>query len=62
MLKLLRNLVLAAILLAGALKLLAWYAVGNDADRIVQALAPFAQIKYDSLSTGLDGRDRKSTV
>jgi hypothetical protein len=55
MLKLLRNLVLAAILLAGALKLLAWYAVGNDADRIVQALAPFAQIKYDSLSTGLDG-------
>ena len=55
MLKLLRNLVLAAILLAGAVKLLAWYAVGNDADRIVQALAPFAQIKYDSLSTGLDG-------
>jgi hypothetical protein len=55
MLRLLRNLVLAAILLAGAVKLLAWYAVGNDADRIVQALAPFAQIKYDGLSTGLDG-------
>ncbi|HEX4479675.1 MAG TPA: hypothetical protein VH082_02605, partial [Rudaea sp.] len=55
MLKLLRNLVLAAILLAGAVKLLAWYAVGNDADRIVKALAPFAQIKYDSLSAGLDG-------
>ena len=55
MLKLLRNLVLAAILLAGALKLLAWYAVGNDADRIVQVLAPFAQIKYDGLSAGLDG-------
>ena len=55
MLKLLRNLVLAAILLAGAVKLLAWYAVGNDADRIVQALAPFAQIKYDGLSAGLDG-------
>ncbi len=55
MFRLLRNLVLAAILLAGAVKLLAWYAVGNDADRIVQALAPFAQIKYDSLSTGLDG-------
>jgi hypothetical protein len=55
MLKLLRNLVLAAILLAGAVKLLAWYAVGNDADRIVRALAPFAQIKYDGLSAGLDG-------
>jgi hypothetical protein len=55
MLKLLRNLVLAAILLAGAVKLLAWYAVGNDADRIVRALAPIAQIKYDGLSAGLDG-------
>ena len=55
MLKLLRNLVLAAILLAGAVKLLAGYAVGNDAARIVQALAPIAQIKYDGLSAGLDG-------
>ena len=55
MLRLLRNLVLAAILLAGAVKLLAWYAVGNDAERMIQALAPYAQIKYDSLSTGLDG-------
>lgn len=55
MLKLLRNLVLAVVLLAGAVKLLAWYAVGNDADRIVQALVPLAQIKYDSLSAGLDG-------
>jgi hypothetical protein len=55
MLKLLRNLVLAAILLAGALKLLAWYAVGNDADRVKAALAPYAQVKYDGLSAGLDG-------
>src|SRR3569833_1223483 len=55
MLKLLRNLVLAAARLAGAAKLLAWYAVGNDANRILQAWAPFAQIKYDSLSAGLDG-------
>ncbi len=55
MLKLLRNLVLAAILLAGALKLLAWYAVGNDADRVTAALAPYAQVKYDGLSAGLDG-------
>lgn len=55
MLKLLRNLVLAAILLAGALKLLAWYAVGHDADRVTAALAPYAQVKYDGLSAGLDG-------
>jgi hypothetical protein len=55
MLKLLRNLVLAAILLAGALKLLAWYAVGHDADRVTAALAPYAQVKYEGLSAGLDG-------
>jgi len=55
MLKLLRNLVLAAILLAGALKLLAWYAVGHDAERVTAALAPYAQVKYDGLSAGLDG-------
>jgi hypothetical protein len=55
MLKLLRNLVLAAILLAGALKLLAWYAVGNDADRVKAALSAYAQVKYDGLSAGLDG-------
>ncbi|MEP6483177.1 MAG: hypothetical protein ABJB01_01925 [Rudaea sp.] len=55
MLKLLRNLALAAILLAGALKLLAWYAVGHDAERVTAALAPFAQLKYDGISAGLDG-------
>lgn len=55
MLKLLRNLVLAGILLAGALKLLAWYAVGQDADRLATALAPFGQAKYDGISAGLDG-------
>ncbi len=55
MFKLLRNLVLAAILLAGALKLLAWYAVGQDAGRMTAAVAPYAELKYDGLSAGLDG-------
>jgi hypothetical protein len=53
--KLLRNLLLTAILLAGVLKLLAWYEVGQDAQRITAALAPYAEIHYDSLSAGLDG-------
>jgi len=53
--KLLRNLLLAAILLAGALKLLAWYEVGQDAQRVTTALAPYAQLRYDGLSAGLDG-------
>lgn len=55
MLKLLRNLALAAILLAGALKLLAWYAVGQDAQRVAAALSPYALVKYDAISAGLDG-------
>jgi hypothetical protein len=53
--KWLRNIVLLAIILAGALKLGAWYAVGHDAQRIVEALAPYAEIKYDGLAAGLDG-------
>ena len=53
--KLLRNLLLAAILLAGALKLLAWYEAGQDAMRATAALAAYAQLRYDGLSAGLDG-------
>ncbi len=53
--KWLRNIVLLAIILAGALKLGAWYAVGHDAQRVVDALAPYAEIKYDGLAAGLDG-------
>lgn len=55
MLKLLRNFALAGLLLAGCIKLLAWWAVGRDAERTVVALAPYAQIKYDGISAGLDG-------
>src|SRR4051812_24857263 len=53
--KLLRNLLLAGVLVAGVLKLLAWYEVGQDAQRIAAALAPYAQVRYDSVSAGLDG-------
>lgn len=55
MLKWLRNIVLLAIVIAGALKLGAWYAVSHDAQRVVEALAPYAEIKYDGLTAGLDG-------
>lgn len=60
--KLLRNLGLVTILLAGMVKLLAWYEVGQDAQRLVVALAPYAQVHYDSLSAGLDGSVRLSGV
>ena len=53
--KWLRNIVLLAIVLAGALKLGAWYAVGHDAQRVVDALAPYAEIKYEGLAARLDG-------
>jgi len=55
MLKLLRNFALAGLLVAGVMKLLAWWAVGRDAEHVVAALAPYATIKYDSVSAGLDG-------
>ena len=53
--KLLRNLVLAAVLVAGTLKLLAGYSVSKQAQRLVAALAPYAQIKYEGITAGLDG-------
>jgi hypothetical protein len=53
--KWLRNIVLLAIVLAGALKLGTWYAVSRDAQRVVAALAPYAEIKFDGLAAGLNG-------
>ncbi len=53
--KLLRNLVLAAIFVAGALKLLAWYAVRQDSQRVVAELAAYAQLQYTGVSAGLNG-------
>ena len=55
MLKLLRNFALAGLLVAGVMKLLAWWAVGRDAERVVAALAPYATVTYDGISAGLDG-------
>jgi hypothetical protein len=55
MFKLLRNFALAGLLLAGIMKLLAWWSVGGDVQRVVAALAPYAQIKYESAAIGLDG-------
>ncbi|MBS0571426.1 MAG: hypothetical protein JSS28_12505 [Proteobacteria bacterium] len=60
--KWLRNIVLLVIVLAGALKLAAWYAVTHDAQRVVAALAPYAEIKYDGLAAGLDGSVTLSAV
>ena len=53
--KLLRNLLLVAILLAGVLKLVLWYEVRQNAARLVGAWAPIAQVQYDSLGVNLDG-------
>ncbi len=53
--KLLRNLLLVAIVLAGVLKLVLWYEVRQSAARLVSAWAPFAQVQYDSLGVNLDG-------
>ena len=53
--KLLRNLLVVAILLAGVLKLVLWYEVRQSAARLVSASAPFAQVQYDSLGVNLDG-------
>jgi len=53
--KLLRNLLLVAIVLAGVLKLALWYEVRQSATRLVGAWAPFAQVQYDSIGVNLDG-------
>ena len=53
--KWLRNLLLAGLLLAGTLKLLAWYEAGQDAQRLSALLGPSLQLTYGSVSAGLDG-------
>jgi len=60
--KLLRNLLLAGALFAGVLKLMAWYEVGRDAQRVAAALGPSVQLTYDSLSAGLNGNVTLSNV
>jgi hypothetical protein len=60
--KLLRNLLLAGVLAAGVVKLLAWYEVGQDAQRLSTALGPAAQLSYGSISAALNGNVTLSNV
>jgi len=53
--KLLRNLVIVAVLFVAVLKLLLWYETQQGAARLAERLAPAAQLRYDSVSSGLDG-------
>ena len=53
--KLLRNLVIVAVLFVAVLKLLLWYETQQGAARLAERLAPAAQVRYDSVSSGLDG-------
>ena len=53
--KLLRNLVIVALLCVVALKLLLWYEVQQGAARLTARLAPAAQVQYGSVAAGLDG-------
>ncbi len=53
--KLLRNLVIVAVLLIAVLKLVLWYEIQQGASRLVARLAPAAQIQYGSVGSGLDG-------
>ena len=60
--KLLRNLVIVAVLSIAVLKLLLWYEIQQGAARLVARLAPYAQIQYGGVGSGLDGRVDFSTV
>ncbi|HEY2397278.1 MAG TPA: hypothetical protein VGH81_15055 [Rudaea sp.] len=53
--KLLRNLVIVAVLAIAVLKLVLWYEIQQGAARLATRLAPFAQVQYGGVSSGLDG-------
>jgi hypothetical protein len=53
--KLLRNLVIVAVLCVAVLKLLLWYETQQGVARMVQRLAPIAQVSYGSVGSSLDG-------
>jgi hypothetical protein len=53
--KLLRNLVIVAVLLVAVLKLVLWYETQQGASRLVARLAPYAQVQIGSVSSSLDG-------
>jgi hypothetical protein len=60
--KLLRNLVIIAVLLVAVLKLVLWYEIQQGAARLVARLTPFAQVQYGGVSSGLDGNVDFSAV
>jgi hypothetical protein len=60
--KLLRNLVIVAVLSIAVLKLLLWYEIQQGAARLVARLAPYAQVQYGGVSSGLDGHVDFSAV
>lgn len=53
--KLLRNLVILAVLCVAVLKLVLWYEVQQGAARLAARLAPVAQLQYADVGAGLDG-------
>jgi hypothetical protein len=53
--KLLRNLVIVALLCVAMLKLVLWYEIQQGAARLAAQLAPAAQVQYGGVSAGLDG-------
>lgn len=60
--KLLRNLVIIAVLLVAVLKLVLWYETQQGAARLVARLAPYAQVQIGSVSSSLDGSVELSGV
>jgi len=60
--KLLRNLVIVAVLLVAMLKLVLWYETQQGAARLVARLAPYAQVQIGSVSSSLDGSVELSGV
>jgi hypothetical protein len=51
--KLLRNLVIVAVLSVAVLKLVLWYEIQQGASRLVSRLAPYAQVQIGGVSSGL---------
>lgn len=60
--KLLRNLVIVAVLCIAVLKLVLWYETRQGAIELVERLAPFAQIRYGGVGSNLDGQVSFSSV
>jgi len=60
--KLLRNLVIVAVLLIAVLKLVLWYEIQQGAAGLIARLAPVAQVQYGGVGSSLDGNIEFSAV